>query len=199
MAIINTGTIEREITGINESILFTDESSSTVNSAAPTERELITSNDANFVHPIGEELNDYTWDHNGGWSLLDGVSSNDGSGSTLSNDILEIGKEYIFKVKLSSYTSGNFRLFIGGSTISSTFSNTNDFTFKGVCSGDTSARIQSLVGVGSIRISEISIKELLVNRASNVTNTGVIERSIEGVNESDEMFPNNTTSNIINL
>ena len=199
MAIINTGTIEREITGVNESILFTDESSSTVNSAAPTERELITSNDANFVHPIGEELNDLTWANNGGWSFLDGVSSNNGGGSTLANDILELGKEYIFKVKLSSYTSGNFRVFLGGSTISSTFSDTNEFTFKGVCSGDTSARVQSLVGIGSVRISEISIKELLVNRESNITNTGVVERIVEGVNDSDELFPNNTVSNITNL
>ena len=199
MAITNTGVIEREITGVNESILFTDESSSTVLNLGATERELITSNDANFVHPIGEELNDLTWANNGGWSITDEIASNDGSGSTLANDILELGKEYIFKIKMNSYVSGNFRVFLGGSTISGVFNDTNEFTFKGICSGDTSARVQSLVGIGSVNISSISIKELLVNRESSVTNTGVVERSIEGVNESDELFPNNTVSNITNL
>ena len=114
---------------------------------------------------LGRELNDLTWVANVGWSINGDIASNDGGGSTLANDILELGKTYQFKCKLSSYTSGDFRLMLGSAstttTISSTFSSTDEFTFIGVCAGDTSARVQSLNGgIGSLSISSLSIKEL---------------------------------------
>ena len=37
------------------------------------------------------------------------------------------------------------------------------------------------------------------NSTSVVNNTGIVERPIVGVNESDEMFPDNTISNIVNI
>ena len=77
---------------------------------------------------LGCELNDQTWGANGGWSILDGVASNDGSGSTLTNDILTIGKEYKVTVKLSTYTSGTFSVLLGSGTESTTFSGLDEFT-----------------------------------------------------------------------
>ncbi len=109
---------------------------------------------------LGRELNDLTWVDNGGWSIDDDIASNDGSGSTLTNAILQVGNTYEFKCKLSSYTSGDFRLMLGSSTISTNFSSTDEFTFIGVCTGDGAARVQSLSGIGSLSISSLSIKEL---------------------------------------
>ena len=56
MAIINTGAVERTITGVNESDLFLDESSSSVTNTGVVEREIEGKHDANFVHPLGDEL-----------------------------------------------------------------------------------------------------------------------------------------------
>ena len=109
---------------------------------------------------LGRELNDLTWVDNGGWTINGDIASNDGSGSTLTNTILEIGKTYQFKCKLSSYTSGTFRLLLGANTISTSFNGTDEFTFIGVCAGDGDARVQSLSGIGSLSISSLSIKEL---------------------------------------
>ena len=109
---------------------------------------------------IGKELNDQTWSANGGWSVLNGVASNDGSGSTLTNDILTIGEVYKVTVKLATYTSGTFSVLLGSGTESETFNGLDEFTFIGVCSGDAYARISSTNGIGSVAISNISIKEV---------------------------------------
>tara|TARA_Y100000114_G_scaffold117797_1_gene112190 strand:- start:198 stop:1796 length:1599 start_codon:yes stop_codon:yes gene_type:complete len=109
----------------------------------------------------GSELNDGTWTANGGWSVSNGVATNDGTGSTLTNDILTIGKVYRMTVKFSSYTSGDFSMFLGVNSESFNFNGTDRFTFIARCSGDTFARIKSKdTGVGSVNISDISIKEL---------------------------------------
>ena len=109
---------------------------------------------------LGDELNDLTWSAFGGWSILDGVASNDGSGSTITNEILEIGKTYKITVQLSTYTSGDFSVFLGNGTESPQFNGTNEFTFYGVCSGDVYARVKSINGIGSINIQNISVKEV---------------------------------------
>ena len=114
----------------------------------------------NGTFELGEELNDLTWVNNSGWFINGDTASSNSDGSTLTNTILEIGKTYQFKCKLSSYTSGNFRLMLGGSTISSNFSGTDEFTFTGVCTGDRNARVQSLSGIGSLSISSLTIKEV---------------------------------------
>ena len=108
---------------------------------------------------LGEELNDLSWLANVDWSINGDIASNDG-GSTLTNDILELGKTYQFKCKLSSYTSGVFSLFLGVSNQSSGFSDTDEFTFIGVCAGDTYARVKANSGNGSLSISSLTIKEI---------------------------------------
>lgn len=109
---------------------------------------------------LGPELNDLTWSAFGGWSILDGVATNDGSGSTITNDILEVGKTYKITVQLSTYTSGNFSVFLGSGTESSQFNGTDEFTFYGVCSGDDYARVKSYSGIGSVNIQNVSVKEV---------------------------------------
>ena len=109
---------------------------------------------------LGCELNDQTWNANGGWSILNGVASNDGSGDTLTNSILRIGRLYKVTIKLSTYTSGTFSVFLGSGTESTTFSGLDEFTFTDICSVDTNARISSSSGIGSVAISNISIKEV---------------------------------------
>jgi len=129
-----------------------------------------------MVQPsLGSELNDLTWSANGGWSITDGIASNDGSGSTLINDILEVGKTYKIKLQLSAYTSGNFSVFLGSTTESSQFNGTDEFTFYGVCSGDTFARIKSFSGIGSVIIENISIKQVngLAGIMKNMTESDI--------------------------
>ena len=120
---------------------------------------------------FGSELNDGTWTAHGGWSISNGVATNDGSGSTIVNDVLTDGKVYKITAKLSSYSSGNFSLFLGVGTQSGQFNGTDRVTFIGRCSGDTVARIKSSSGVGSVNISDISIKEL--NGNPGLTSGGV--------------------------
>ena len=114
----------------------------------------------NGTFDLGSELNDLTWSAFGGWSIVDGVASNDGSGSTIVNEILEIGKTYKITIQLSTYTSGNFSVFLGSGTESSQFNGTDEFTFYGVCSGDAYARVKSYSGIGSINIQNVSVKEV---------------------------------------
>jgi len=122
-----------------------------------TDTELVLNGD---FEELGDELNDLTWSAFGGWSILDGVATNDGSGSTITNEILEIGKTYKITVQLSTYTSGNFSVFLGSGTESSQFNGTDEFTFYGVCSGDAYARVKSYSGIGSINIQNVSVKQV---------------------------------------
>lgn len=124
---------------------------------------------------LGRELNDLTWNDNGGWTINSDIASNDGTGSTLTNAILQVGNTYEFKCKLSSYTSGDFRLMLGSNTISTNFSSTDEFTFIGVCTGDGDARVQSLSGIGSLSISSLSIKELTQITPDKSSNNNVGE------------------------
>lgn len=55
-------------------------------------------------------------------------------------------------------------------------------------------------GIVERNINAVNESELFTNGAtSTVLNTGVIERSITGVNESEEMFPDNTESTVLNI
>ena len=49
MAITNTGAVERTITGVNDSELFLDESSSTVNNTGTVTRTIIAENESEFI------------------------------------------------------------------------------------------------------------------------------------------------------
>ena len=115
---------------------------------------------SNPTFDLGEELNDLSWIGFGGWSTDGDIASNNGDGSTFTNDILELGKTYQFKCKLSSHTSGEFSLFLGRDSESSRFSGTDEFTFTSVCTFDTAARVKSHNGIGSLSISSLTIKEI---------------------------------------
>ena len=137
---------------------------------------------------LGEELNDLSWLSNVGWSTDGDVASNNGDGSTLTNQILELGKTYQFKCKLSSYTSGEFSLYLGVDEQSSRFSGTDEFTFTGVCSGDLYARVKSYSGIGSLSISSLTIKEI-----PNWVEANYLELNDSGVffnNSNDNIFQN---------
>lgn len=123
----------------------------------------------NSAVALGGEENDSSWIANGGWSINGDVATNDGTGSTLTNDVLTIGKAYKFVCTISPYTSGLFRLLLGANTLSPSFSSSNEFTFVGICTGDTFARVQSLSGIGSLSISSLSIKEVSVGEINGAT------------------------------
>ena len=137
---------------------------------------------------VGSELNDGTWNANGGWSVSNGVATNDGTGSTLTNFILTEGKVYRMTVKFSSYTSGNFSMFLGVNSESFNFDGTDEFTFTAQCTGDTVARIKSKnTGIGSINISDISIKELTYSDIGPIKNPATLftgkTLDFDGVND----------------
>ena len=150
---------------------------------------------------LGRELNDLSWLANGDWSINGDIASNDGGGSTLTNDILELGKTYQFKCKLSSYTSGQFSLFLGVSNQSSGFSDTDEFTFIGVCAGDTLARVKAYSGNGSLSISSLTIKELTQITPDKSGNNNVGElftgKALEFDGSTDYVeVPNSTSLNV---
>ena len=143
---------------------------------------------------VGSELNDGTWLANGGWSISNGVATNDGTGSTLTNDILTIGKVYRMTVKFSSYTPltppalGDFSMFLGVNSESFNFNGTEEFTFTAQCTGDTNARVKSKNGgIGSINISDISIKELTYSDIGPIKNPATLftgkSLDFDGVND----------------
>ena len=157
---------------------------------------------------VGSELNDGTWLANGGWSISNGVATNDGTGSTLTNDILTIGKVYRMTVKFSSYTPltppalGDFSMFLGVNSESFNFNGTEEFTFTAQCTGDTNARVKSKNGgIGSINISDISIKELTYSDIGPIKNpaTPFTGKALDfdGVNDqiyNSSSFPINISS-----
>ena len=174
---------------------------STVNNTGAVEREIEASHDANFVHPLGDELvinggfdSESDWDTFGSWSISEGVASFDRDLSGASNiiqeiDSLESGKSYRLSFDVLESNGGNllYKMGIGGmsfATLSSVQPNTSysiDIPFS-----STTKKLYlrgSSIFAGSI--DNVSLKELLVNRESTVTNTGAARRSIEGINESD--------------
>jgi hypothetical protein len=211
MAVINTGIVLRTITGVNESDLFLgSESTSVATNTGIVERSIVDSHDANFVHPIGDEevLNgDFSngttgWSLGTGWSVSDGKAASDGSVAANSflistGDTLTIGKTYKVKYTVLDYISGKVKVSAGQATQS--FVNADGtYTEYMVASNTESVRVQANSNFkGSI--DNISVKEILVNRESTAINTGIVERPITGVNDSDPMFPDNTISNIVNI
>ena len=214
MAIINTGAIERNITGVNESDLFLDESTSTVNNTGAVEREIEASHDANFVHPLGDELvinggfdSDSDWIKFGSWAISEGVASFDNDLSGASNiiqeiDSLESGKSYRLSFDVLEANGGNLLLKIGAAggvsftTLSSVQPNTS-YSINIPFSSTTKKLFLRGSATFAGSLDNVSLKELLVNRESTVTNTGAARRSIEGINESD-LFLNESSSNVNN-
>jgi hypothetical protein len=208
MAVVNTGIVLRTITGVNESDLFLDsESTSVATNTGIVERSIVDSHDANFVHPIGDEEitnggfdTDSNWNKNSNWSISGGVAIADGSSDGDINQgltLATIGKSYKISYEVVSISQGGFFFKFGGVNSVPKYS-------VGVYTETIQAINTNRIALDSENnaigsIDNISVKEVLVNRESTATNTGIVERPITGVNESDPMFPDNTISNIVNI
>ena len=245
MAVTNTGIVLRTITGVNESDLFLDsEATSVTTNTGIVERSIVGVHDANFVHPIGDELisnggfdNGSTdWTLGTGWSVSDGVAIFDYDTSIskifTSNLNLNLNNSYKLSFEIKNVLSGIPSIFISNSGGSVGYNGNYTNYSEGVhtltfspSSNQTS--LGFFARYSDFSITNISVKEMLVNRESTATNTGIIERAITGlneselwldaestsvvnntgiverpitgVNESDPMFPDNTISNIVNI
>jgi hypothetical protein len=209
MAITNTGIVERTITGVNESDLFLDsESTSVATNTGIVERSIVGVHDANFVHPIGDELITNGDFSNGstGWSFTSGatltnlgakIEHTPSAGSISQSSLLTIGRNYKMTYEITESISGGLKF---NSAVDSAMVITVGAHIKYFEADNTSAVFGRTSASGNdVTITNISIKEVLVNRESITTNTGIVERPITGVNESDPMFPDNTISTIINI
>ena len=194
MAITNTGIVERTITGVNESDLFLDsEATSSVDNTGIVERSIVGVHDANFVRPLGDnELNTGVISNAGGGSFTftdSGLKAiSDGtSGFALRPRVLwsslTIGREYrIVGTPTINSGSTNYAFYNGASYEKNQVAvEAFDITFT--CNG--TAVFFTNDGRQAFDIDwDLSLKEVLVNRESTTTNTGVVERSLTGVNES---------------
>ena len=239
MAVTNTGIVLRTITGVNESDLFLDsEATSVTTNTGIVERSIVGVHDANFVRPLGDEeilnggFNDASnWTLGTGWSVSEDKAIANTTGSTnglLQTSTITSGKIYKATFEVLDYQSGSVRINLGGAGITGlgNLVTSNGVHTQYITSDGVDVYIQGRVDfIGSI--DNISVKEMLVNRESTATNTGIVERSltgvnesdlwlgsestsvvnntgiverpITGVNESDPMFPDNTISNIVNI
>ena len=168
------------------------------------------------------------WDLGTGWSVLDGKAVADGTtNNAISQTTISsaVGKTYKIDFTIADYVTGNIRIYFGG-VFTPFVSDNGNYSFQ-VEATAVDALATSASGLFNGSIDNISVKEMLVNRESTATNTGIVERSltgvnesdlwldsestsvvnntgiverpITGVNESDPMFPDNTISNIVNI
>ena len=181
MAIINTGIVLRTITGVH---------------------------DANFVHPIGDEeisngdfsngANDWTF--SSGATLTDigaKITHTPTAGSIGQSNTLVIGKQYKLTYEITESISGGLKF---NSAVNSAMVTTVGVHTKYFEADNTTAIFSRTdASNNDVTITNISVKEMLVNRESTTTNTGIVERPITGVNESDALFPDNTESTVVNI
>ena len=236
MAVTNTGIVLRTITGVNESDLFLDsEATSVATNTGIVERSIVGVHDANFVRPLGDEEitnggfdTDSNWTKGTGWTIANGKAVGTNATGNLSQLIsFTNDKTYKITFEISNYTSGQIRLQTNQQN-SIVISENGVYTEYLTMTTDNSLRFNGIDSdsfTGSI--DNVSVKEMLVNRESTATNTGIVERAITGlneselwldaestsvvnntgiverpitgVNESDPMFPDNTISNIVNI
>jgi hypothetical protein len=207
MAVTNTGIVLRTITGVNESDLFLDsESTSVATNTGIVERSVVGVHDANFVHPLGDEeiINggfdqDSNWSKGVNWTIDGGKAVSDGSIDTYilqSIASLDLSKTYKVEITCTEYTGGSLLPKIGSSGFEAFVTSSGSFTYYGSFGTDATIRFYSSSFVGSI--DNVSIKEMLVNRESTTTNTGIVERSLTGVNESDLWLDSESTSVVNN-
>ena len=194
MAVTNTGVVLRTITGVNESDLFLDsEATSVTTNTGVVERSIVGVHDANFVRPLGDELilnggfdTDTNWQKQTGWSIGVGTANCDGSQnfpeSVYQDGVTIVGKTYKITYTLVSVTSGAVRAMAGtlGGANQSTIGTYTEYLTA------TSNAVIQIQGNSSFigSIDNVSVKEVLVNRESTTTNTGIVERSVTGLNES---------------
>jgi hypothetical protein len=207
MAVINTGIVLRTITGVNESDLFLgSESTSVATNTGIVERSILGVHDANFVRPLGDELisnggfdTDSNWIKGTGWSIGNGFANCDGTqlsnSNLLQSNAVTPGITYKITYTISNFVSGTLKSVLG---VGGVVRNSNGVYSEYITATSSTFLLQANSDfTGSI--DNVSVKEVLVNRESTATNTGIVERPITGVNESDPMFPDNTISNIVNI
>ena len=203
MAVTNTGIVLRTITGVNESDLFLDsESTSVATNTGIVERSILGVHDANFVHPIGdEEIIDGGFDDASNWTSSGWVVSNSqASCSGITANLLQsvsgsANKQFRVVFTVSGYVSGSMRpAFVGKYSDSLAYSANGTYTAYISSLSDLRFVLygNSFNGV----VDSVSLKEVLVNRESTTTNTGIVERAITGLNES-VAFRQDTRTNLI--
>ena len=236
MAVTNTGIVLRTITGVNESDLFLDsEATSVATNTGIVERSIVGVHDANFVHPLGDELATNGDFSNGSTNWILGVAAevSNGVGNFSSNGDY-IRQSSVFSANVNykitfdvNVVSGTLYAAYDGTldpTIISTVGSTTQTVYYSTSTGGA-LWFYGINFVGSI--DNVSVKEMLVNRESTTTNTGIVERPITGVNESelwldaestsvvnntgiverpitgvnesDALFPDNTESTVVNI
>jgi len=188
---------------------------SNVTNTGAVERDIEASHDANFVHPLGDELVsngtfdvDSDWIKQTGWSISGGKANHDGLSAYKKISQLittEIGKTYQYKVHISNLSTGQFYIMarqnseFGAFYFNNIETENGDYTFTFTAVTTLTSIVLQNGDNNTLSIDNVSVKEVLVNRESDITNTGVTIRDIEGINVSDEMFPDNTISNIVNI
>jgi hypothetical protein len=238
MAVTNTGIVLRTITGVNESDLFLDsEATSVTTNTGIVERSILGVHDANFVRPLGDEevsnggFDDATdWTLGTGWSISGdkAVANTIGNANLFQASTITSGKIYKATFEVLDYQSGSVRVNLGGAGITGVGNlvSANGVYTQYITSDGVDVYMQGRSSfIGSI--DNVSVKEMLVNRESTATNTGIVERNltgvnesdlwldsestsvvnntgiverpITGVNESDPMFPDNTDSTVVNI
>ena len=237
MAVTNTGIVLRTITGVNESDLFLDsEATSVTTNTGIVERSIVGVHDANFVHPIGdEEIINGGFDVDSDWNLQPSATIQDGklvvNSITSGNIAQQVGVIPISKpirVKFDLVlNSGGFRVLAGSGGTATNITASGSYTLYETSGTGGVLTLQSRFGSFNGSVDNISIKEVLVNRESTTTNTGIVERAITGSNESelwletestsvvnntgiverpitgvntsDALFPDNTESTVVNI
>ena len=170
MAIVNTGAVERTIIG---------------------------EHDANFVRPLSDNFVDPN-----NWTVSDwNLSGTRFEGnSSINENSQEIFDSVLFRDLIISFkadvVSGQAAVYMDGQT-------KNWITESGEYEYQVTAPTKSIEidGRNSFPftglIYDISVRQLLVNRESTVTNTGAVERAVSGVNESD-LFLDESSSTVNN-
>ena len=219
MAVTNTGIVLRTITGVNESDLFLDsESTSVATNTGVVERSVVGVHDANFVHPLGDELitngdfSDWTNNNPDNWLVLNEdannyvteslsgdelrmISNNTATLQLRQENITTAGVTYKIVVDVTEVISGSIRFQLNSQT--QVLNSVGLFTFYVTAdvSGFFAITRQSAC---DITIDNVSVKEMLVNRESTATNTGIVERPITGVNDGGDLFLDESTSVVNN-
>jgi len=178
MAIVNTGAVERTITG---------------------------EHDANFVRPLSDELiSNGSFESNDDWNLFGFTIENgslvlnsNSSENTTQNIETSVNSIYRISFKISDLTSGGIRFRLGIGGFSDTFTSNGEHVT--LLEQTTTNEVIRIYAASSTefngKLENISIKEVLVNRESSVNNTGAVERAVLGVNESEV----NSQAAIMNL
>ena len=172
-----------------------EQSTSTATNTGIVERSIVGVHDANFVRPLGDELvsnngfdTDSNWTNLGAWTISNGKANNNGSSSgdlkQVSPMSLNVGSFYIIQFTVSNYISGLFDVNIGGNV--NTIDVSSDGIFKYTLELTSAPNNNILLRPRATfngSIDNVSVKEMLVNRESTTTNTGIVERPITGVSD----------------